>query len=31
VKTTISPHAQVWAKHAGMENVFNHLFKRSGT
>ena len=31
VKTTISPHAQVWAKHAGMENVFNHLFKRSET
>jgi len=31
VKTTISPHVQVWAKPAGMENVFNHLFKRSET
>ena len=31
LKTTISPHAQEWAKQAGMENVFNHLFKRSKT
>jgi hypothetical protein len=29
VKTTISPHAQVWAQHSGMENVFNHFFSRS--